>query len=154
MLSQTAEHAIRAVLFLAQQPRGEPVPADRIARALGAPANYLGKTLQLLARRGLLASTRGPAGGFRLLRDGDEIALADVVNAVDDTPRAAGVCLLGNRPCQSVAPCAAHSRWSEVQHALWAPLRHTTIADLIGPAPLEFDAEPVSAVIPPAALAA
>ena len=52
MLSQTSEHAIRALLYLAQQPAGEPVPADRIARALGAPGNYLGKTLQLLARRG------------------------------------------------------------------------------------------------------
>ena len=66
MLSQTSEHAIRAVLFLAQQ-HGEPVSADRVAGALGAPANYLGKTLNMLARRGLLASSRGPAGGFRLL---------------------------------------------------------------------------------------
>ena len=154
MLSQTSEHAIRAVLFLAQQPQGEPVPADRIARALGAPGNYLGKTLQLLARRGLLASTRGPAGGFRLLRDADEIALADVVTAVDDAPRIAAVCLLGNRPCRSASPCAAHAGWSAVQKELWAPLRHTTIADLMGPARMEFDAEPVSAVIHPAAVAA
>ncbi len=154
MLSRTSEHAIRAMLYLAQQAEGEPVPADRIARALGAPGNYLGKTLQLLARRGLLASSRGPAGGFRLMRDAGEIALADVVNAVDDAPRPAAVCLLGNRPCRAAAPCAAHDRWSTVQQDLWAPLHRTTIADLLEPASTKFDAEPVSAVIHQAAAAA
>lgn len=154
MLSQTTEHAIRAVLYLAQQAPGEPVPADRIARALGAPGNYLGKTLQLLARRGLLASARGPAGGFRLLVPPDEITLADVVTAVDDAPRAAAVCLLGNRPCLAAHPCAAHARWSTVQQDLWAPLHRTTIADLLDPAPTKFDAERVSAALHQAVAAA
>lgn len=153
MLSQTSEHAIRALLYLAQQAPGEPVPADRIARALGAPGNYLGKTLQLLARRGLLASARGAAGGFRLLRAPNEIALADVVHAVDDGPRPQAVCLLGNRPCRAAAPCAAHAAWSTVQQELWAPLRRTTIADLLENAG-KFDAEPVFAVIHRAAAAA
>ena len=134
MLNQTSEHAIRAMLFLAQQPRGEAVPADRVAQALGAPANYLGKTLNTLARRGLLASARGPAGGFRLAREPRDIALADVVSAVSEGPRTSALCLLGNRPCQAEAPCAAHARWSAVQESLWAPLRRTTVADLLGPA--------------------
>jgi Rrf2 family iron-sulfur cluster assembly transcriptional regulator len=153
MLSQTSEHAIRAVLFLAQQPRGESVSADRVAAALGAPANYLGKTLQTLARRGLLASARGPAGGFRLLRAATEIALADIVAAVTEGPRPQAMCLLGNRPCRSAAPCAAHARWSGVQEDLWAPLHRTTIADLLGGS-TKFDAEPGSAVIHQAAAAA
>ena len=82
MLNQTTEHAIRALLYLAQRPAGEAVPAERIARALGAPANYLGKTLSALARHGLVSSTRGPAGGFRLRPAADEIALARVVEGV------------------------------------------------------------------------
>lgn len=154
MLSQTSEHAIRAVLFLAQQPAGELVPADRVAQALGAPANYLGKTLNTLARRGLLASSRGPAGGFRLVGPPEEIALADVVAAVSDRPRPATLCLLGNRPCHAESPCAAHTRWSAVQESLWAPLRRTSIADLFGPAPTKFDAERVSAVLYQTAAAA
>jgi Rrf2 family protein len=147
MLSQTSEHAIRALLFLAQQAPGESIPADRVAQALGAPGNYLGKTLQLLARRGLLASTRGPAGGFRLLRAPDEVALAEVVAAVSDGPRPRAVCMLGNRPCRAAAPCAAHARWTAVQEDLWAPLHRTTLADLLDPAFTKFDAERVSAVI-------
>lgn len=158
MLNQTSEHAIRAVIFLAQQPSGEAVPADRVAGALGAPANYLGKTLHTLARRGLLASSRGPAGGFRLRRAAEEIALADIVAAVSEGPRPSAVCLLGNRPCQAERPCAAHARWSAVQEDLWAPLRGTTVADMLDPvinlnAELNFDAERGSDVIHQAAAA-
>ncbi|HEU0016506.1 MAG TPA: Rrf2 family transcriptional regulator [Longimicrobium sp.] len=140
MLSQTSEHAIRAVLYLAQQPHGEPVPADRVAAALGAPANYLGKTLNALARRGLLASARGAAGGFRLVRAPEQVALEDVVAAVCDAPRASGTCLLGNRPCNAAVPCAAHARWSAVQEGLHAPLRRTTIADLLAGEANDFSA--------------
>jgi hypothetical protein len=64
MLSQTAEHAIRAVLFLAQRAPGEPVAPDAIADALGAPRNYLAKTLNALARQGIVSSMRGPDAYF------------------------------------------------------------------------------------------
>ena len=154
MVSQTSEHAIRAVLFLAQQAEGESVSADRIAQALGAPANYLGKTLNTLAKRGILASTRGSTGGFRLIRRPAQITLADVVRAVDDAPRAMAMCLLGNRPCNAAVPCAAHARWSEIQESRWAPLRRTTIAGLIEPSVPKSDAEPVSAVVDQTAIAA
>jgi len=130
MLNQTSEHAIRALLFLAQRDRGEAVPAEHIARALGAPANYLAKTLQTLARRGLLSSTRGPSGGFRLVAAPDSVSLASIVEALTE-PRTSGVCLLGNRKCNTAAPCRAHLQWLTVNEALWAPLRSTTLADLL-----------------------
>ena len=134
MLNQTAEHALRAILFLARTENGEAVPAERIAEALGAPGNYLGKTLNTLAKRGLLSSARGPAGGFRLLRDADDLTVAEVVAAVSDGPRPSTRCLLGNQPCHADAPCAAHVRWSAVREETWWPLRRTTIADLLRPA--------------------
>lgn len=131
MLSQTSEHAVRAVLYLAQREPGELVPADVIADALGAPRNYLAKTLNVLARQGILASTRGPAGGFRLMVGAERLTLEDVVRHFDD-PRARTVCLLGGQPCRDETPCAAHFRWKAVEEAATAPLRRTTIADLLG----------------------
>lgn len=132
MLSQTSEHAIRALLFLARHPEGEPVPADRVARALGAPANYLGKTLNVLARQGLVASTRGPAGGFRLRRAAGQITLAEVVDAFGEA-RPAALCLMGDRPCDQARPCDAHHQWTAVTCAMRSPLQTTTIADLLAP---------------------
>lgn len=136
MLSQTSEHAIRALLYLAQRPAGEAVPAERIARALGAPANYLAKTLNALAKHGLVSSTRGPAGGFCLRGPASEITLAEVVEAFGEH-RAQATCMLGDRPCSAQSPCAAHVRWTAVQGAMQAPLRTTSIADLLDDSPRE-----------------
>jgi len=153
MLSQTAEHAIRALLFLAQRPEGEAVPAARIAAALGAPANYLAKTLNALARRGLIASTRGPAGGFRLRRAADRITLAEVDGAFGEV-RAQAMCLLGDRPGSGRHPCRAHAHWEALCEQVRAPLRTTTIADLLRPNTLEIDAGANAGIPGPAARAA
>jgi Rrf2 family protein len=153
MLSQTSEHAIRALLFLAQRAEGEAVPASRIAAALGAPANYLAKTLNALARQGLIASTRGPAGGFRLRRPAGRITLAEVDDAFGEV-RLQATCMLGDRPCSGRAPCRAHARWEQVCEQVRAPLRSTTIADLLHPQPVEIDAGANAGTSGPAALAA
>jgi len=81
--------------------------------------------------------------------------VAALVEAVDDAPRPAARCLLGDRPCRADAPCAVHARWSAVQDAMWAPLRGTTVADLLEPGfNHDFDAAAVFGVLTRAALAA
>lgn len=135
MISRTAEHALRAVLFLARHTETGPVPVEVIAEALGAPRNYLSKTLHQLAKRHLVASQRGPNGGFQLAVPADRLTVMDVVEAFDE-PRSGAICLLGGRPCSQEAPCAAHARWTAVTAATRAPLTGTTIADLLGQDPL------------------
>jgi Rrf2 family protein len=130
MLSQTAEYALRATLYLARQPHGRPVTADVIARALGAPANYMAKTLNALARAGILTGLRGPTGGFRLVRDPAHLTVAEIAGTFDE-PVAHPMCLLGGRPCSSAQPCEAHVRWTTVTDAMREPLRTTTVADLL-----------------------
>lgn len=153
MLSQTSEHAIRALLFLAQRPAGEAVPATRIATALGAPANYLAKTLNALARTGMVASTRGPFGGFRLARPADRITLAEVDDSFGEL-RPAATCLLGGRPCDACAPCRAHAKWAAVCAEARAPLRSTTIADLLASDASTIPAGAPAGIHGPAAIAA
>lgn len=132
IFSTTAEHALRAVLHLASRPTPGRVAAAEVARALGTPPNYTGKTLRLLARKGLLRSVRGPAGGFELRREAGRITLADLVGAVDEQPRATSVCLLGDRRCDEAQPCHAHERWSALLDEVGALMEKMTIADLLG----------------------
>jgi Rrf2 family iron-sulfur cluster assembly transcriptional regulator len=117
------------LIYLARQRGGAAVSAEHVAEALGAPANYLGKTLNVLARQGLLASTRGPGGGYRLARAANEVTLAEVVAPFSEG-RAQAICLLGDRPCSNAAPCAAHHRWIRLSEEMSEPLARTTIADL------------------------
>ena len=130
MLSQTSEHALRAVLYLARQPDDTSVPADVIAEALGAPPKYLAKTLNVLAKQGILRSMRGPTGGFRLAVRADALTLARVVEPFDDS-RNSGMCLLGGRPCDARTPCAAHDHWTAIAEQVWAPLQKSTVAELL-----------------------
>lgn len=129
MLSQTAEYALRAVLYLARRAGDGPVRVDEVASALSVPRNYLSKILHVLARGGVLSSTRGPHGGFELAVPAESLLLADVVGAFDDL-ESRGVCLLGRASCSDRSPCGAHHRWKEVSEVVGSFFRDTTVAEL------------------------
>lgn len=130
MLSATADHAVRAILVLARAYGRKPVRADEVADAIGAPRNYLAKTLNALAKEGLVTSARGPLGGFTLAVAPDELTIARVVDCFDG-PIPQTKCMLGCMPCDPLHPCAAHARWTEIRTARRAPLHATTIAALL-----------------------
>ena len=127
LLPQTAEYALRAVLHIAAHDR--PVRAGEIASQLAVPQNYLSKTLHQLARAGVLTSSRGPAGGFRLGAAADQITLQRVVSlfAMAGGRR----CLLGHGVCGEMPACAVHSRWSPVAAQMRDFFETTTVADLL-----------------------
>ena len=128
-LPQTAEYALRAVYFIAEAESGGPVRVADIAESLGVPRNYLSKTLHQLARGGVLQSTRGPRGGFRLAVPPDRLTLAQVVGPF--LPAEGRACVLGRPRCSDTAPCAAHGRWKLVAERLRGFFGDTTVGDLI-----------------------
>ncbi|WP_158508898.1 RrF2 family transcriptional regulator [Gemmatirosa kalamazoonensis] len=130
MLSNTAEYALRAVLHLAGRPTGAWTHVSELARTTGVPRNYLSKTLNQLARAGVLRSTRGPSGGFRLAGPASELTLDRVVAPFMglDTAR----CLLHDHPCGDAHACEAHTRWAPVARQVHAFFGATTVADLTG----------------------
>ena len=130
MLSSTSDYALRAILVLAQVTDGRPLRADQIARATASPANYLAKTLNALAKAGLVTSTRGPFGGFVLAVPAAELTLAHIIDCFDE-PRPQTRCLLGSAPCDPRRPCTAHERWTAVKATRRAALANTTVADLV-----------------------
>jgi Rrf2 family protein len=100
-----------------------------MARALRIPQEYLAKILRRLARAGVLISTRGKAGGFRLAAPPQRVRLHAIVAPFDDLggPRR---CLLGRPHCSDRFACAAHDRWRRVADAMNEFLRQTTLADV------------------------
>jgi len=131
MISQTSDYALRAVIMLAAEYNGQPLRAEVVADATGAPRNYMGKTLNALVKAGVLKSARGPQGGFSLALPPESITVARIIDCFVE-PRTNPRCLLGNRPCDSANPCAAHTLWTQVNKSRREPFAITTIADLIG----------------------
>jgi Rrf2 family iron-sulfur cluster assembly transcriptional regulator len=130
MLSSTSDYALRAILVLAQATDGRPLRADQIARATASPPNYLAKTLNALAKAGIVTSARGPLGGFALAIAPRELSLARIVDCFDE-PRRQTRCMLGTVPCDPRRPCSTHHRWTAVTAARRAALADTTVADLL-----------------------
>ena len=128
-LNGTSQSALRAVLYIAGRRGPDPVRVDEIAAALGAPRNYLSKTLHGLAHAGVLRSTRGPRGGFRLADPPDQLVLARIIAPFE--PVAARRCLIGRPNCGREHPCLAHHRWERVAGAITAFFDQTTVADLL-----------------------
>lgn len=129
MLSQTAQYALRAVLEIAAR-QGEAVGAGTLAQALEIPQNYLSKTLHQLARAGVLESTRGKSGGFRLARLPEKVTLLEIVGLFDDIS-ARRTCLLGNPVCSDQNPCLVHYKWKAASERNAAFFRDTTVGELL-----------------------
>lgn len=141
MLSATAEHAVRAVLLLARYDGANALSADAIAAELGAPRNYLAKTLNALAKAGVVHSARGAAGGFTLAIPPESLTLARIIAPFEDHARTPA-CLLRNRACDAQNPCAVHVRWNAIVGHAAARFEHTTIAQLL------VDAGPIRSFTP------
>lgn len=82
-ISAKGEYAIKAVLDLAMQPRGELIPIQDIAARQEIPQRYLEHVLLALKRSGLLTSRRGSAGGYHLTRPPEEVTVGAVLRAVE-----------------------------------------------------------------------
>lgn len=130
IISQTAIYALKAVMYLAEVSGSQELArVDDIAKALDVPRNYLSKILHVLARAGLLDSTRGPHGGFRLAATPTALSLAEVIGHFDDEATGSG-CLLGRERCSDDNPCAAHAQWKDVSDAVQSFFNETTVSDL------------------------
>jgi Rrf2 family protein len=103
-----------------------------MAERLGVPRNYLGKILHQLVRANVLASTRGPRGGFVLVGAPEATSLEQVISPFQ-TEVEPSVCLLGNKNCDRRRPCAAHDRWEQMTEPVAQFFAQTTVADMIQP---------------------
>jgi len=133
MISQTAEYALRAAVFLAEHPQTA-FPIPRIALATQVPPQYLAKVMQDLARQLVVTSTRGAKGGYALARPANEVTLYEIVQAVDPIMRIMR-CPLG-LAAHSAQLCTLHARIDGACAAFEATCRQTTLGELLDQAAL------------------
>ncbi len=126
MLTTTSEYAICALVYIAQQEAGQPVLAREIATNTGVPANYISKILRDLAHNGILSSTRGVGGGFRLARPAKQVCLGDIVAPFENVGHRYR-CPFGDPACTESKPCSAHGFYKPVQSAYNKFLDKTTL---------------------------
>jgi Rrf2 family protein len=135
-MTEGVEWAAHCTVVLALLPPGATLPAAALAEYHGVPGPYLAKSLQALARDGLVASVPGRGGGYRLGRPADAITLEDVVAAVDGPGPLFRCTEIRQRgparaAARSYSPvCAIAGAMGRAEDAWRAELRRTTVADI------------------------
>ncbi len=102
---------------------------DEIAEAIGSPKHYTGKVLQILSRKKIVSSQKGPSGGFYLNQTQKKNNLLKVLSAFDDD-RILGDCILGLKECSSTKPCPVHHEYEDIRDKLNILFLNTLIEDL------------------------
>ncbi|MFZ5748861.1 MAG: RrF2 family transcriptional regulator [Pseudomonadota bacterium] len=134
MLTQRSRYALRAMLFLAQQPKGgAPVPMNRIAAEANVPRKFLELILADLREAGFLHSHRGKMGGYCLSRATHLISLGEVIRVIEG-PLALVPCVsrTAYRPCKDCkdeASCAIRIAMARVRDETARILDGTSLAD-------------------------
>lgn len=131
LFSKTCEHAIQTVLYLAQHPDLPFISVREIADQCSIPFHFLGKIVQMLTKKGILHSYKGPNGGIHLARSPEEITLFQVVEAIESTNFSMNACATGTSPCHPENPCVLHNDWSAVRKQIWEMLAVKSLAELV-----------------------
>jgi len=121
---------VRAVIFLAQQPKDSIVLKKDICRTQEVTPAFLTKIFQPLIKAGIVNSQRGVGGGFLLAKDPSEINMLDILEAEEGKLKL-NHCLVDTDFCQRDAYCAAHEVWYNAQHEMAEVLKRYSIADLV-----------------------
>lgn len=128
LLSDAAEYALRAVVWLAANP-GQPHKVRDIAEGTRSSPGYLVKVLQNLAKAGIVSAQRGLHGGFSLEREPDGLSVLEVINAVDPIQRIT-TCPLGLK-AHGIRLCPLHRRVDNAIATIEDSFRETTIQELL-----------------------
>jgi Rrf2 family cysteine metabolism transcriptional repressor len=126
------DYSLKALLMLAERyPGSQPTRVEEIADTQGVPENYLRRLLIELKRGGLVASQKGPSGGYMLAKSPSRITMADVVEMIEGD-YCPVECLeeAGASTCPKDQPCPMRDVWREVRENVNNILRQTTLQSL------------------------
>lgn len=128
-LTTRGRYAVTAMLDLALHGAEGTVALADVAQRQELSLTYLEQLFGRLRRASLVSSTRGPGGGYRLARPADEISVADVIAAVDESVDATRCG--GARNCHGRQRCLTHDLWEALSHEIEGFLSRITLATLV-----------------------
>ncbi len=128
-LTTKGRYAVTAMLDLALNAGDGPIALSDISVRQEISLSYLEQLFSRLRKCELVSSARGPGGGYRLGKDAEEISVADVISAVDesvDATRCGGL-----RNCKGKNRCLTHDLWEDLSSEIFNFLNGISLAELV-----------------------
>lgn len=132
-MTKRADYALLALSYLASAASDNParlVNTKEIAEQYEIPVELLAKILQILAKNGMVASHPGPSGGYRLLRNPNDISVAEVVYMIDG-PVSLLHCSTGDESsCKQFSRCTIRDPLAAIENRVIDVLAKISIAEI------------------------
>ncbi len=129
LLTKSSKYGLRAVLYLAAKCEpGKRFGTKIIAKELQLPEAFLGKIMQTLVRNKVIASVKGPNGGFYIEPKALLYPVIKIIEAIDGTDLFHS-CGMGLQECNDEKPCPIHHEYGPLRDGFLKILSEKTIGD-------------------------
>lgn len=129
-ITTKGRNALKVMLDLAQHENGAPVSLTDIAERVKESQKYLESTVAQLSSAGLIVSSRGKSGGYRLAKAPQDYTVAEIIVAAEGS-LAPVSCLDSFPPCENAGNCLSLPLWRELDDVIMGFLKSKTLQDLI-----------------------
>ncbi|MEA3492975.1 MAG: Rrf2 family transcriptional regulator [Candidatus Margulisiibacteriota bacterium] len=128
-LSTRGRYAVSAMFDLASNCEDVPISAAMISKSQQIPLSYLEQILLKLKKGGLVKTTKGPAGGYKLAKLPNRISIGDIIKAADG-PIILADCFPHGSRCPRSGSCSTKSLWASLSNKVAKVFDSTSLADL------------------------
>ena len=129
-ISTKGRYGLRTLMDIASHQASGPVNLQAISERQGLSAKYLWQIVNSLKTAGLVRGTRGPKGGYVLVRDPASISLLDIIQTLEG-PVSLVECVDDPSFCSRQDSCVACSVWNEVSQAIRSALQGISLAEIL-----------------------
>lgn len=130
-LSKKTDYALLALSYLVEVGQNRAANTKEIAEKFDIPVELLAKILQRLAKGGLIASTAGPTGGYRLARTPESISVGAVIAIVDGTPAIAQCFKSEGAECEQREKCIIRNPLERINARILQMLDLISVAEIV-----------------------
>lgn len=135
-ITSKSRYALKILLDMAEHgATDELVQRAEIASRQGIPLDYMDQILGRLREAGLIASTRGRGGGYRLSRLPETVSMLEIFTAVEDAFEPVQCLDGGAHPCTASATCSSRDAWHVISGAIRNSLSGIILADMANKKP-------------------
>ena len=131
ILGTKARYAVMAMVDMGMKAEGKPLSLASISETQEIPLAYLEQIFMKLKKGGLVKSVRGPGGGYLLARPSENICVADIVMAVDESIKMTRCESHTGTGCMATkARCLTHDLWEGLGDQIHGYLQAMSLKDV------------------------
>ena len=131
MISTKGRYSIRILLDLAEHANGSFIPMKDVAQRQDISLKYIGKLMPALKEAGLIQSSHGLGGGYRLTREPDQYTLWEILCLAEGDMAPVSCLQEGADPCPRAAECRTLPVWEGYHRLTRDYFSGITLADLM-----------------------